>query len=327
MNWLTIGQFSDKTGLTSKALRLYEEMNLLSSNSRGENGYRYYHIDQIEKAIRLKEFKNLGFSLAEIKSLLNFDEKIGSEKLIQAMKSRLKLVSEQVSQLDQQKNQIESILSSLEYPIQPLMAQQRRAIMSFYGKVFIVITGCDGLQKTAQFVQQHFKNAKQEVPILNWAENTTLPAEKPYILIVKESDLRSDKISNLNPDVVVIKNLGSPSIENQNAYLNLYTEVGPHVNTIISADDRASIELASQAQVKKGRIFYFSKNRALEKQIKHIGGVISDGEELEIFGFNLKPEVINLKLGQVMAFEDEIALISSLGAVMTVGFGVSQLHT
>ena len=200
-DWLTIGQFSVKTGLTSKALRLYEEMNLLSSKSRGENGYRYYHFDQIEKAIRLKGFKDLGFTLAEIKNLLDADEKIGS------------------------------------------------------------------------------------------------------------------------------KNLGSHSVENQNFYLKLYTEVGPHVNTIINADDRASVEFASQELVKKGRIFYFSKNKALEAQIKKIGGVVSDDEELEIFGFNLKSDVINLKLHKIMAFEDEIALLSSLAAVMTVGLEKTQLCT
>lgn len=325
-DWLTIGQFSDKTGLTSKALRLYESLNLLSSKSRGDNGYRYYHVHQIEKANRLKEFKDLGFTLIEIKNLLDADEKIGSVKLTQAMMSRLQLVSQQMTQLDQQRNQIENILSALKYSNKPLMAEQRRAIMSFYGKVSIVVTGCDGLQKTAQFIQQHFKNANQEIPILNWSKALTLPDEKPYILVLKDHDLKSsDKIKNINPDVVVIKNFESHSAENQIAYLKLYTEIGPHVNTIINADDRASVEFASQELVKKGRIFYYSKNKSLEKQIKNIGGIVSDGEELEIFGFNLKPDVINLKFNKIMAFEDEIALLSSLGAVMTIGLEKTQL--
>jgi DNA-binding transcriptional MerR regulator len=41
-NWLTIGQFSKKIGVSSKALRLYEKIGLITSHTRGENGYRYY---------------------------------------------------------------------------------------------------------------------------------------------------------------------------------------------------------------------------------------------------------------------------------------------
>ena len=68
-NWNTIGQFSKKVGISAKALRLYEKIQLIKSHARGENGYRYYHDQQIELAHRLNDFKNLGFTLAEIKSL------------------------------------------------------------------------------------------------------------------------------------------------------------------------------------------------------------------------------------------------------------------
>lgn len=62
----------------------------------------------------------------------------------------------------------------------------------------------------------------------------------------------------------------------------------------------------------------------LEKQIQHIGGIISSGDELDIYGFNLKSKV-HLKVDRIMAFEEEIALISSLAAVMTVGFDQEKL--
>ena len=72
--------------------------------------------------LTIKDFKKLGFSLAEIKGLLQADRDLGSEKLQTAMKARLMLITDQVDQL----------------------SQQRRAIMSFYGKVSVVVTGCDG---------------------------------------------------------------------------------------------------------------------------------------------------------------------------------------
>ena len=66
--------------------------------------------------------------------------------------------------------------------------------------------------------------------------------------------------------------------------------------------------------------------KALEPQIKKIGGVISDGEDIEIHGFNLKSEVIKLKLEKIMTIEDELALLSSIGAVLTIGLEKENLQ-
>lgn len=324
-NWNTIGQFSKKVGMSAKALRLYEKMQLLKSHARGENGYRYYHDNQIELALRLNDFKKLGFTLTEIKSLLHVDKHISSVQITKAMQNRLLLISAQVEKLNSQKIQIKKILTSLNKKSEPLKAQQRRAIMSLYGQVFIAITGFEGHQKTAKNIQSHFKNAGQDIPIYTWKDGFTAPEIKPFILIIKETDLKSKQVQKLQPDVIVINNLGEHSDKNQKKYLNLFSHIGPHVNTIINADDRAAVELASQPLIKKGRIFYFSKNKALLPQIKKIGGVISDGEELEIFGFNLKPDPIHIGLKKILAFNDEVALLSSLAAVMTVGFTKEDL--
>lgn len=325
-NWLTIGQFSKKIGVSNKALRLYEKMGLIQSHTRGENGYRYYELSQIEKAKRLKDFKQLGFTLTEIKSLLLADQNLDSSKIKQAMKNRLALIENQVSLLSEQKNQIERILTSLEKKSEPLKAQQRRAIMSLFGKVSIVVTGYQGLEKTAQYIQQQFQSSNHPIPILRWDQNFQHYQEKPYILIVEEKNLLSDDFQKIHPDVVVIKGLGQHSKEVQQAYLKLYTQVGPHVNTIVNADDRSAVDLASQPLLKRGRIFYFTKNENLKTQIQKIGGVVSDGEDVEIFGFNLKPDVVHLKLTEIMTQEDETAYLSSLGAIMTVGFDTKSLR-
>jgi len=323
-NWNTIGQFSKKVGMSTKALRLYEEIELIKSHARGENGYRYYHDNQVELALRLKGFKKLGFSLSEIKSLLLVDKNLDTTEIAIAMKQRLSLISEQVEKLNSQKNQIKNILASLNKKSEPLKADQRRAIMSFYGQVFIAVTGANGHQKTANSIQAHFQNAGYNIPIYHWNNTFEAPDLKPFILIIQENDLKHKKIQKLQPDVIVINNLGEHSDENQNSYLNLFSHIGPHVNTIMNADDRSVVDLAEQAPIKKGRIFYFSKNKALIPQIKKIGGVVSNGEEVEIFGFNLKPRAIHLKLNKILTFNDEVALLSSLAAV-TIGFKKENL--
>jgi DNA-binding transcriptional MerR regulator len=325
-NWNTIGQFSKKVGLSAKALRLYEKMQILNSHTRGENGYRYYHDHQIEYALRLNDFKKLGFTLSEIKSLLLVDKQLSRAQITIAMQNRLLLISDEFEKLHSQKNQIEKILTSLNNKSEPLQAQQRRAIMSFYGNVFIVITGHDGHLKSAENIQSHFKNAGKDIPVYHWQEGFLTPEIKPYILIIPESDLGSHQVQNLEPDVIVINNLGEHSDQNQKNYLNLYSHIGPHVNTIINADDRSAVELAAQPRIKKGRIFYYSKNKALTAQIKQIGGVVSDGEELNIFGFNLKPEPVHFKLNKVLTLNDEVALLSSLAAIITIGFNEQDLR-
>lgn len=197
--------------------------------------------------------------------------------------------------------------------------------MSFYGQASIVITGRDGLEITARFTQEHFKNAGHSVPVLNWSEDFDVDQAKPYILIVKESQLGAANIDRIHPDIVVIKDLGNFSSTTEELYLRLYDDVGPHVTTIMNADDRASVSLAGNSLIKKGRIFYFSKNRGLEPQIKNIGGVLSDGETVDLYGFNLQKPIVHLKLKNIMPYSEEIALLSSLGAVMTVGLDESHL--
>ncbi len=203
--------------------------------------------------------------------------------------------------------------------------------MSFYGKVAIVVTGCNGLEKTAAWIQKHFESTNQDTPIHHfdfWRQVQNIQSlEKPYILILKESELVSEEISNIHPDVIVVKNLSQHSEKLQESYLKLYSGVGPHVNTVFNAEDRSSIELAKKAQIRKGRIFYYSKNKALSEQIKNIGGVVSQSDEIEIHGFNLKSEVVKLQPKEIMAFEDEMALLASLGAVLTVGLDEKSLNT
>lgn len=68
----TIGQFSRLCHLTSKALRYYEKIGLLSPTIVDqENQYRYYSQNQIEQAQKIVFLKELGFPLATMKSILS----------------------------------------------------------------------------------------------------------------------------------------------------------------------------------------------------------------------------------------------------------------
>lgn len=67
-----IGEVADRTGLTQRTLRYYEEKGLLDPPGRMEGGFRLYSdedMQRIDHVIQLKEL--LGFSLAEIKQMID----------------------------------------------------------------------------------------------------------------------------------------------------------------------------------------------------------------------------------------------------------------
>jgi effector-binding domain-containing protein len=69
---ITIGKFSSLTFLSQKALRLYDQKGILVPGVKDRfTGYRYYTVDQIETALRVKTLCNLGFGLAEIGTMLS----------------------------------------------------------------------------------------------------------------------------------------------------------------------------------------------------------------------------------------------------------------
>ena len=69
---LTIGEFSKFGQVTVKTLRHYEKLGLLVPHEVDEyNHYRYYVVSQIQQLISIRRLQTLGFSLEEIREVLN----------------------------------------------------------------------------------------------------------------------------------------------------------------------------------------------------------------------------------------------------------------
>lgn len=66
---LSIREVAKNMNLTTRALRYYEELGLITSEQEGR-GNRFYTKEQVSKIIYLNELKNRGFSLKEIEVLL-----------------------------------------------------------------------------------------------------------------------------------------------------------------------------------------------------------------------------------------------------------------
>lgn len=66
---LTISEVAQRTGLRTSAIRYYESLNLLPAPQR-VSGQRRYQPAIIERLVFIQTARRLGFSLAEIQSLL-----------------------------------------------------------------------------------------------------------------------------------------------------------------------------------------------------------------------------------------------------------------
>jgi DNA-binding transcriptional MerR regulator len=70
-----IEQVADRLQTTKRTLRYYEEIGLLPPAERTEGGYRLYSEEDIARLERIQRLKDLlGFSLAEIRELLQIDD-------------------------------------------------------------------------------------------------------------------------------------------------------------------------------------------------------------------------------------------------------------
>ena len=68
---LTIGEFARASGLTAKALRLYDELELLTpAEVNPSNGYRYYAPEQVEQARLVARLRSAGVPLPRIAAII-----------------------------------------------------------------------------------------------------------------------------------------------------------------------------------------------------------------------------------------------------------------
>jgi DNA-binding transcriptional MerR regulator len=73
-NLLRINEVAAETGLTTRAIRYYEEVGLLEPAARSEGDYRLYDASDLDRLRFIRDLRDdAGFSLAQIRQLLEDD--------------------------------------------------------------------------------------------------------------------------------------------------------------------------------------------------------------------------------------------------------------
>lgn len=68
---MQIGKLADRTGMSIRSLRHYDEIGLLVPTARTEGGFRLYTFEDEERLLLIRRMKPLGYSLEQMRELLD----------------------------------------------------------------------------------------------------------------------------------------------------------------------------------------------------------------------------------------------------------------
>jgi DNA-binding transcriptional MerR regulator len=119
-----IGDLAKATGKTARALRLYEEMGLLTPGTRTSGGFREYGQDAIERVRWISKQQDLGFTLHDIQDLIGAALCPGVPK--QAMAEVRRRYSEKLTALDEQMARLAELRGELVASLDYLEGCRRR---------------------------------------------------------------------------------------------------------------------------------------------------------------------------------------------------------
>jgi len=111
-----IGEMAQKSGVSIRTLRYYDNIELLTPSAFTEGGHRLYSSEDLSTLQNIKSLQFLGFSLKDIKNMLQENTAKGSEML--------KSLNEKRQKLEAKKFEIMNMLSDLDYIIETIEGEE-----------------------------------------------------------------------------------------------------------------------------------------------------------------------------------------------------------
>lgn len=129
---LTIGKLAGLTSVTNDTLRYYEQEGLISPAGKSPAGYRLYDRDSARRIHFIKHAQQCGFTLAEIRDLLDLrdrdkaccgdvrtraiEKKLQIEAKIRAMKAMSKALDQLIAECSNERQPVKecTIIAALE---------------------------------------------------------------------------------------------------------------------------------------------------------------------------------------------------------------------
>ncbi|KUL26365.1 MerR family transcriptional regulator [Streptomyces regalis] len=75
---MQIGEVAERTGLSLRTIRHYEEVDLVIPSARSKGGFRLYTESDVERLMVIRRMKPLDFSLEEMRDLLDITDRLAA---------------------------------------------------------------------------------------------------------------------------------------------------------------------------------------------------------------------------------------------------------
>ena len=111
-----IKEVANLTGLTTRTLRYYDEIDLLKPSRVGDNGYRFYESKELETLQQIMFYRKRGFELKQIKDILDNPEF-----------DVAKALKEHLANLEEQKNNIDSLIQNIKLTLLAMEGEYKMA--------------------------------------------------------------------------------------------------------------------------------------------------------------------------------------------------------
>jgi len=108
---LTIGKLAKQAGVNVETIRYYQRINLIKEPTKPQSGFRQYDVIMVNTIKFIKRTQQLGFSLAEIKELLNLGEGNCHDVQILAIEKRQKIIH-QLNDLKAMKKELDGLINA-----------------------------------------------------------------------------------------------------------------------------------------------------------------------------------------------------------------------
>lgn len=115
-----IGSVSQKTGFSRDTIRFYEKKGLieLDPQDRYPNNYKNYSVDIVKRLLMIREMKQFGFTLNEIKTILKNrdDGKLDCKKGEVEVRQRISEIDKQIKELQNKRRRLMNTIRNCPNP-------------------------------------------------------------------------------------------------------------------------------------------------------------------------------------------------------------------
>ncbi|MBI3653236.1 MAG: MerR family transcriptional regulator [Acidobacteria bacterium] len=171
--WYQASEFAKLTGVTVRTLHHYDRLGLLQPSGRTAAGYRLYGERDFARLQQIVTLKFIGFSLAQIKAILNQS----TDDLANALRVQREIIEDKLAQLQQAVKAIAEV--------EQVVASQAEIDWQAFNKIIEVIN----MQNEMEWAKKYYDQEAQQAiakRLKQWTPELQAKAEQDWATLIKD---------------------------------------------------------------------------------------------------------------------------------------------